>query len=101
MKVYDVITGFRTFPIVEKPPVATGGPSEVTEDAGNEVMEYPRDVDEGPADSEDDIMLLAGGPATDEGGLELCAPTAPRRVSNEHRAEKEDASNIDGEGRWP
>ena len=96
LKVYDVITGLRTFPIVEKPPVATGGSSDVAEGTGNEVNEDPIDVD-----SEDDTTLLAEGSTTDEGQLELCAPTAPRRVNREHRVEKEDARNIDGEGRWP
>ena len=101
LNVYDVITGLRTFPIVEKPPLATGGPNEVPDEAGSEVTEDPRAVDEGHVDSEYDPMLLAGGPMADEGKLELCALTAPRRVNKEHSVEKEDARNIDGEGRWP
>jgi len=106
-KVYDVITGMRTFPSVEKPPVATGGSSEVADDTGSEVKEYPRDdeeprdVDEGPVDSEGDTTLLAGGSTVDEDEFELCAPAVPRRVSKEHSVEKEDARNINGEGRWP
>jgi len=99
--VYDVITGLRTFPIVEKSPVAMGGSSEVAGGAGSEVEENPKDVDEGLVDSEDDTTLLAGGWTTDEGEFGPCAPTAPRRVNKEHRAEKEDARNIDGEERWP
>jgi len=77
--VHDVIAGLRTFPIVEKPPVATGGPDEVN-DTGGEVSEYPRDVDEGsvgseedPDDKEDgsDTRLLAGGPMADGSELEF------------------------------
>ena len=101
LKVYDVITGLRTFPSVEKLPVTTGGSSEVADETGSEVREYPREVDEGPVDSEDDGTLLAGGSRADEGRLELCAPTIPRRVSKEHSVEKEEARNIGGEGRWP
>ena len=81
LNVYDIITGLRTFPSVEKSPVATGGSSEVVDDTGSEVRVCPRDDDEGPVDSEDDTTLLAGGSTADEGRLELCAPTVPRRVS--------------------
>ena len=105
--VHDVISGLRTFPIVEKSPVATGGPDEVN-DAGGEVNEYPRDVDEGPVGSEEnsdgkedredgpDTRLLAGGPMTDGSELELWAPTLPRRVNKEHSVEKDDARNMVG-----
>jgi len=95
MKVYGVIAGLRTLPIVEKPPLATGSPNEVPDDTGSDVMEDPRDVDEGHVDSEDDTTLLVGGSTADEGELELCAPTAPMSVSKEHSAEKEDSRNID------
>jgi len=96
--VHDVIAGLRTFPIVEKPPVAVGGPDEVNE-TGGEVNEYPRDVDEGSAGKEgreDDTMLLAGGPMADGNGLELWAFTLPRRVNKEHSVEKDDARNMVG-----
>jgi hypothetical protein len=92
--VYDVITGLSTSPIVEKPPVATGGPSEVDGDRG--------DVNEGSVDSEenldgsrgrkDDTTLLSGG--SDESKLGFWAPTAPRRVNEEHSAEKGNARNM-------
>ena len=98
----------RTFPIVEKPPVATGGPSEV-DDVGGEVNEYPGDVDEssvsseenldGKEDGEDGAGLLAGGPMADGSELELWAPTLPRRVNKEHRVERDDARNMVGEAR--
>ena len=105
--VHDVISGLRTFPIVEKPLVATGGPDEVN-DTGGEVNEYPRDVDEGPVGSEEnsdgkedredgpDTRLLAGGPMTDGSELELWAPTLPMRVNKEHSVEKDDARNMVG-----
>ena len=98
LKVYDVITGLRTFPIVEKPSLATGSPNGVPDDAGSEVMEGCRGVEEGQVDNEDDTTLLAGGSTSDEGKR---APTAPRRASKEHNVEKEDARNIGGEGRRP
>lgn len=108
---YDVIVGLRTFPIVEKPLVATGGPSEV-DDAGNEVKEDPGYVDEGSVDNdeenwdgggekEDDTTLLAGDSIVGGDELKLWAPTVPRRVIKEHRAEKEDTRNMVGEGREP
>ena len=106
--VHDVIAGLRTFPIVEKPPVATGGPGEVN-DTGGEVNEYPRDVNEGSVgseenldgkeDREDGTGLLAGGPMADGSELELWAPTLPRRVNKEHRVERDDARNMVGEAR--
>jgi len=107
--VYDVIVGLRTFPILENPLVATGGPSEV-DDADNEVKGDPGYVDEGSVDreeenwdsggdKEDDTTLLAEGSMVGGGELKLWAPTLPRRVNKEHSAEKEDARNIVGEGR--
>ena len=106
--VHDVIAGLRTFPIVEKSPVATGGPSEVN-DTGGEVDEYPRDVDEGSVGSEENLDgkedkedcagLLAGGPMADGSELGLWAPTLPRRVNKEHRVERDDARNMVGGAR--
>ena len=105
---HDVIAGLRTFPIVEKPPVATGGPGEVN-DAGGEVNEYPGDVDEGSVgseenldgkeDREDGAGLLSGGPTTDGSELEVWAPTLPKRVNKEHSVEKDDARNMVGGAR--
>jgi len=97
LKVYGVITGLRTFPIVEKPPLARGDPKEVPDDAGSEVVVGPGNVDESHVDG-DDTTLLAGGSTADEGKVELLALTEPRRVNKEHSVEKEDARNIDGEG---
>jgi hypothetical protein len=51
--VHDVIVGFRTFPSLEKPLVATGGTGEVN-DAGNEVKEDPGYVDESSIGSEEE-----------------------------------------------
>ena len=106
--VHDVIAGLRTFPIVEKPPVATGGPDEVN-DAGSEVDEYPRDVDDGSAGSEENVdgkedredgtELLAGGPMAGGSELEFWASTPPRRINKEHSVEKGDARNMVGEAR--
>ena len=103
-----MIAGLRTFPIVEKPPVATGSPDEV-DDAGSEVNEYPGDVDDGSAgseesvdgkeDKEDGTELLAGGPVADGSELELWASTLPRRINKEHSVEKDDARNMVGEAR--
>jgi hypothetical protein len=88
LNVYDVIVGLRTLPIVEELPVATGGSSEVADDAGSEVNEDPRDVDEGSVDKADNTTLLAGGSMADQGKLELWASTVPRRVNKEHSVEK-------------
>ena len=106
---YDVITGLRTSPILEKLPVATGGPSEVGGGADSEVEGNREDVNEGSVDSvenldgsrgrEDDPTLLAGG--SDESELRFWAATAPRRVNEEHSAEKGDARNMVGERRRP
>jgi hypothetical protein len=103
--VYDVITGLRTSPIVEKPPVAAGGPSEVAGGADSEVEGNREDVNEGSVDSvenldgsrgrEDDPTLLAGG--SDENELRFWAATVPRRVNEEHSTEKGDARNMVGE----
>ena len=105
--VRDVIVGLRTFPITEKPLVATGGPDEVN-DVGGEVKEDPRDVGEGSVgseensddeeDKEDGTMLLAGGLMVDENKSKLWASTLLRRVNREHSVEKEDARNMVGEG---
>ena len=95
--VHDVMTGLRTFPIVEYPLVATGGPGDVN-DGGSEVKEDPRYVDEGSVgseensdgneDKEDDTLLPAGGPVADGDKLGLWASTLPRRVNKEHSVEK-------------
>jgi len=99
--VHDVIAGLRTFPIVEKPPVATGG--------SGEVNEYPGDVNEGSVgseenlggkeDREDGTGLLAGSPMADGSELELWAPTLPRRVNKEHNVKRDDARNMVGGAR--
>jgi len=70
--VHDVIAGLRTFPIVEKPPVATGGPDEVndTVDEGSVGSEEdPDDKEDGEDGS--DTRLLAGGPMADGSELEF------------------------------
>lgn len=93
LKAYDVMVGLRTFPSLEKPLVAGGG---------------PRDVDEGSTDDEenldgrekeDETMLLAGGRRVEEGKVEFWASATSRRTNREHRAEKECHRNIFREGR--
>ena len=78
--VHDVITGLRTFPIVEKPLVATGGFGEV-DDVGSGVKEDPDGKE-----AEEDVIVLR-------------ASTLPKRVNKEHNAEKEDTRNMVWEGR--
>ena len=72
--VYDVIVGTRTFPIVEKPLLMTGGPGEVN-DGGGEGKGDPGKVDEGSGGGDEDWdgrwrdpALLAGGLVADGSG---------------------------------
>ena len=101
--VYDVITGLRTSPIVEKPPVATGGPSEVGGGADSEVEGNREDVNEDSVDSEEESLdgsrgredattLLGGG--SDESKFGFWAATAPRMVSKEHSTENSGGRNM-------
>ena len=97
--VYDVIVGTRTFPIVEKPLLAAGGPG-VVKDGGSE-DEDPGNVDEGFGGGEEDRdgrgrdpTLLAGGLVADERGLELWASALPRRVNKEHSVERKDTRSM-------
>ena len=63
LNVWGVTVGLRTFPIIEKPLVAAGGPREVTDDGGSE---DPGEVDKESVDDEnggkeDGARVLAGG----------------------------------------
>ena len=82
----------RTFPSLEKPLAAGGGPGDVDEgsDGGEETFDG-REVD--------DTTLPDGGTMEEGSGVELWASTVPRRVSRENKTEKEDTRTIFREGK--